>query len=86
MWNDFMSHMGGYTGGFGWSVFGLLHMALFWGLVVVAVFFLVRAVLGDGNGSPERSADPLTILKERYARGEIGRNEYESKRADLTHR
>lgn len=85
MWNDFMNHMGGYMGGYGWNIYGLLHMALFWGLVVAAVFFLARAFISERSGPADKASDPLTILKERYARGEIDRDEYESKRADLMH-
>ena len=79
--------MGGY-GGWGWGM-GLFH-SLFWlvilGLIVWAVVVFVRsntASTGEGAG-PSRSSPGLAILEERYARGEIDREEYLQKKRDLT--
>ncbi len=71
---------------FSWGPFGMvLGMLLFWGLVIVVLVALVRTFAGPrspgGPGGPEKSA--LDILKERYARGEIGREEYEQMKKDL---
>lgn len=66
--------------GMGWWMFlgGLLWVA-FWGAVVYLIVALVR---GSGRSStPEE--DAVAILKRRYARGEIGREEYERMRRDL---
>ena len=65
--------MGGYgmMAGMGWL--GLLLMALFW----VGVILLV--VWGLSNAFPSRQAvepDAAEILKRRYAKGEISREEY----------
>lgn len=69
---------------YGWMGFGWIFMALFWGLVIVGIVALVRW-LGTSNrespGAPRSKA--LDILQERYARGEIEREEYEQKRRDL---
>lgn len=80
-----------YGFGGGWMLFGSLLMLLFWGgliaLVVLAVRALWRPSIGQPQGSatpPHRSADgALAILKERYARGEITKDQYEQMRADL---
>ncbi len=77
MWGyDGFGHMGGWWG---------LGMILFWVLLVGALVVLVRwLALGPGRGnggSSERRA--LDILRERYARGEIDRQEFEEKRRDL---
>jgi len=48
--------------------------------VVVLVKWLVDQT-SAGKGSRDKSA--LEILRERYARGEINREEYEQKRRDL---
>ncbi len=66
--------------------FGAIFMVAFWLLVLVGLFFLgkwlipqFRGRLGDvwpGSGA-------LEIVKERYARGEIDREEYEQKKQDL---
>lgn len=63
--------------------FGGIFMWLFWILVIIGVVWLVKLMMGGGEGDspPPRSA--LEILKERYARGEIDREEFEQKRRDL---
>jgi putative membrane protein len=67
----------GYFFGSPWSV--LLGL-VFWGLVVVALVRVVAYLTGP-RGS-ERSR-PLDILKERYAKGEMDREEFERRRRDL---
>lgn len=84
MWNSF----GGWGGGFG---FGWVFMLLFWGLVIWAIFALVRGVSGRGgccggdhdghHGHNDKT--PLDILKERYAKGEINKEEFDAKKKDL---
>ncbi len=60
---------------------GLLLMVLFWVFVIVGVVYLVRWLMGQGiAGRPESSLD---ILKKRYARGEINKQEFEEMRQDL---
>jgi len=64
--------------------FGFLGMLLFWGLFLAlivggAAFLLQR----KGDAGSERDATALRILDERLARGEIGREEYETIRAAL---
>jgi len=63
---------------------GWIFMVLFW-VFVVAVGVAFAGYLGPrGNGSGGAGRQtPLQILQERYARGEIDREEYERKRADL---
>lgn len=74
-----------WTGG-AWPVMGLgwIFMVLVWVLVVVGIVALVRW-LGMSSGERRKEADKtaLEILRERYARGEIERDEYEQKRRDL---
>ncbi len=76
----------GYDGG-GMGV-GMIGMTIFWVLIivllVVAIVALVRGAFGTGTPRErpqERSA--LDLLKERYARGEIEREEFEQKKRDL---
>jgi len=74
--------------GFGWGPgFGWLSMILFWRLVIIAIAALAKWLMqqSSGGGSP-RDKTPLAILQERYARGEIDREEYEQKRQDLMSR
>jgi len=64
----------------GWGMGGL-SMLLFWGIVIVALVMLGKWLMrGTGSGGEHT---PLEILKERYAQGEIGRDEFEQKKRDL---
>ncbi|MCL4472265.1 MAG: SHOCT domain-containing protein [Sulfuricella sp.] len=76
--------MMGWTDGYGWMGLGWIFMALFWVLIILGIVALLRWLGMGGNGSrdvPRKT--PLEILQERYARGEIEREEYEQKRRDL---
>ena len=64
----------------------MVMMALFWVALIVAVIFLVRWLLlstGGRGREPLREESPLEILKKRYARGEIDKQEFEEKKRDL---
>ena len=71
-----------------------LMMILFWGGIIVLGVWAFRATMGGnpprasnrpGDEARDRSSGDraLEILKERYARGEISREEYEEIRDDL---
>ena len=77
---DTMSSMMGY--GFGFAPFGFLFMILWWGFLIVAIVALVKWLM-RGSGTPGGKT-PLNILKERYAKGEIGKKEFEEQKKDLT--
>ena len=76
--------MGWYHDGVGWGgwVVMALIMVAFWGLVVFAVVVLFRADSTPGEPSPDRR-DPCSILDERFARGEIDEDEYQTRRGAL---
>ncbi|HEY7743486.1 MAG TPA: SHOCT domain-containing protein [Burkholderiales bacterium] len=76
---------GGYDYGWGWGMgFGMISMVLFWVLVVLGIVILVRWIAaGTPGGGQVPGKTALDILKERYARGEIGREEFEQKKRDL---
>jgi len=69
---------------FGWGMggFGWLFMVVFWGLVIVGIVFLIRAVLGSEK-TGEKTETAIDVLKKRYARGEISKEEFEEKKKDL---
>lgn len=73
-----------FNGG-GWGMgFGGPFMLLFWVLVIVGVVVLVKWIAGQSSsGRDARGKTALEILQERYARGEIDREEYEQKKRDL---
>ena len=65
-----------------------MFMSVFWVLaLVVGVFFLVKWLSGPGKSHNIQhllqSDDALEILKQRYARGDISREEFQQKRHDL---
>ena len=68
---------------FEWHDYGGGMMWIFWTLIIVALlWFVAFATRGGGTPSPnEKSA--LEVLKERYAKGEIDRDEFEQKQKDL---
>jgi putative membrane protein len=57
-------------------------MWIVWILLIVAIVWAVK-LLSDRNAPRSGGKSALEILQERYARGEIDRDEYESKRRDL---
>lgn len=66
---------------------GGLFMLLFWGGLILLVVFGVQALFrqsgNSGNLSSGSGKNALDILKERYARGEIGQEEYEERQRNL---
>jgi putative membrane protein len=51
-------------------------------LVIVAIVALGKWIF-DRPGDAPRGKSALDILKERYARGEVGKEEFEQKKRDL---
>ena len=65
----------------GWL--GPLFMVAVWGSIITGGVFFVRSLVRQGQ-RPREEDSSLEILKRRFARGEIGKEEYEEKRSDLT--
>jgi uncharacterized membrane protein len=78
----FWSGIGSQSWAVAWPfvVLWFAHKIAIWALVITAVVYGVRCLRRQsGGGSPT----PLEILKARYARGELARQDFESMRRDL---
>ncbi len=77
---DGMGTFGAWGHGSGW-----LFMLLFWALVILGIFALIKWLAGaaGSRGAPAQKS-ALQILEERYARGEIEREAFEQKKRDLS--
>ena len=75
--------MGWYHDGMGWGGWIVMTVAMvaFWALVVLAVLALFRTQRSGGS-TPDRR-DPMQILDERFARGEIDEDEYHTRSSVL---
>jgi putative membrane protein len=73
-------HPMGMRGAWGFGL-GFL-MLLFWAAVIVGIVLLIRWLISQGKVAPPDSA--LEILRQRYARGEIDKEEFEVKKRDLS--
>jgi putative membrane protein len=72
----------------GFGFIGLLLMLLFWGLLIAGAVWLVKAILTGGSTpgfSAERSRlSAREILDQRYAKGEITREQHQLMGEDVS--
>jgi len=66
--------------GMGWFGGGVM-MIVFWILFIALIVWIVHEV--SSSKHPHSSSQALAILKERYAKGEISKEEFESKKKDI---
>lgn len=66
--------------GFGW-----IFMLLFWGLVIWAIIYLAQNISRSNRREYGDKYDDraISIIKERYAKGEISKEEFERMKKDL---
>jgi putative membrane protein len=75
--------------GMGFGIVGLLFMLLFWGALILLAVWLVKAIFTSNThhssfpSQPRQDSTALEILAQRYARGEITREQYEIMKEDL---
>lgn len=74
--------MGWGYGNYAMGWLGPMTMLLFWGVIIGGIVFLVRGFTRPGNDGGKGDT-ALDILKKRYARGELDREEFEKMRKDL---
>ena len=81
-----MSHGRGYRGpgmmhfGFG----GIFMWIILLAIIGLVVYLVVRNQKKVSSGEHHEGVTPLDIVKKRYARGEISREEFEQLKKDLT--
>ena len=89
MWGGTNNRMNFGFGPLGW--FSWIFMILWWALVIIGIVALIKWLTSQSRGTHnhEKSASlagrsVLDILKERYAKGEIDKKEFEGKKKDLS--
>jgi putative membrane protein len=70
--------MDGYGMGYGIGILGLIFSIL----VIIGLVLLIK-YLWESGGAKREQESALEILKKRYARGEISKEEFEEKKKDL---
>ncbi len=79
--------MGNWNWGSGGNPLGGLLTLVFWALLIGGVLVVVLWALGQvrpTNNDAGNQQDALEILKQRYARGEINKEQFEQIKRDLT--
>ncbi|MFQ5996979.1 MAG: SHOCT domain-containing protein [Dehalococcoidales bacterium] len=72
-----------YADGMGWwMILGGAWMFIFWGGLVALIIWGIIKLSGRNSSASKR--DPLEVAKERYAKGDISREEFEQLKKDLS--
>ena len=72
--------------GMSWGWGGMLFQLLFWVVIIFLIVWGVKQLAGRSHNSNQltRKDNALEILRERYAKGEIDKQEFETKKRDIT--
>jgi putative membrane protein len=71
---------------YGWGMgfgFGWIAMIIFWAFLLLGIVYLVKMIAG-GSKKDDKEKTAIDILKMRYAKGEISKEEFEKIKDDLT--
>lgn len=59
-------------------------MLIFWILLIVGIVFFIKWIVQQSSSDKVRPKESASeILKKRYAKGEIGKEEFEKKKKDI---
>jgi putative membrane protein len=61
----------------------IVHSVLWWVILGVGIVLLVRLLRREPQAGAPPAETALDVLKKRYARGEIGKDEFEQKKRDI---
>jgi putative membrane protein len=76
--------MGGGWWGPGSGLFGWLFMLLFWVFIIVGAVLLIRWLMDETRSTGSaRHETALDILKQRYAKGELAKEQFEAMKREL---
>ena len=78
VWRDSM-----YNFGFGCGWFGPFLMIVLWGLAIAGAVFIIKSLFSRKPEDSVMNNGPLEVLKTRYAKGEIDREEFLKRKSDL---
>ncbi len=70
---------------YGWGMgfgFGWITLIIFWALLILGIVYLVKLIAG-GSGKLHKGDAAIDILKQRYAKGEISKEEFDKIKNDL---
>lgn len=81
MWG--YDHMGWMMNGWGMG-FGFIFWLIVLAAIIGGLVWFLRSQSVAGNGVQQRRSRGLEVLEERYARGEISREEYLQKKRDIS--
>lgn len=79
MFGQYYSHPMMDNQDWGWGCF----MMLFWAVLIIGTVILVVGLLKSHESESKKQLRPLDIAKERYAKGEIKKDEFEQIKKDL---
>jgi putative membrane protein len=82
MWG--YGHDWGMMGGWGGGAFNMIIWPLVLVALIIGVIWFVRSPSYGGGGRLSRRSSGLDILEERYARGEINREEFLQKKQEIS--
>ncbi|MGM0366390.1 MAG: SHOCT domain-containing protein [Actinomycetota bacterium] len=82
MWPNMMGFFGG--GGLIWMIFFFIFIIAIIIAIILLIVWLVKKASYNSGGSPRpQTKNALELLKERYARGEITKDEFETIKKDI---
>ena len=65
-----------------WMAFGGIWMVLFWGGLIALIVWGISKLSGRGDSIQKYT--PLDVAKERYAKGELAKKDFEQIKRDLS--